>query len=577
MVTTSRLVLRVLSYVRPYVRNEAEIALCMLVGVGLSILDPLIVKVLIDRVLVARLSTLLNALMVGLLILALVRGAFQVISCYLYSFVGERILLDVRVGLFRHLERMHAGFFSTRRTGDLLSRLTHDSRALQNLAGSAVVTALTDLLMVLGITAVILFMNWRLTLLALLVVPPFVWVVLAYGGRVRLESRRVMEGLADVTSHAQEVLGRIAVVQGYVREDQEARRLEEYSEELIRRELRLALLGGGTGAVVGLLGALGPLLVLWCGGHLVMGQSMSLGTLVALWAYAGRLFAPIHRLASLNLQVQGAVGAADRIFELLDRQPEIRDRPGALQLANVQGRIEFHDVWFCYRPEKPVLTGLHMRIDPGEVVALVGSSGAGKTTVASLLCRFYEPQQGAVLIDGHDVRTLALASLREQVAVVSREAGLFHASIRDNIAYGQPGANMAEIARAAKGARVDEFVADLPQRYETLVGEQGVRLSGGQQQRVAIARAILKDPRILVLDEAMAALDSESEALIHSALGRLMRGRTTLIIAHRLSTALRADRILVLDGGRIVQEGCHEHLYQECETYRRLFDEQVVA
>jgi ATP-binding cassette subfamily B protein len=559
-----------LRYLYPCGGQAVQLLFTLFLAMVLSLLDPLIVRYLIDDVLLGGMPGTLNLLMMALLALAIFGGAFGVLSSYLYTFVSQRILFDIRNELFRHLERQPLSFYAARKGGEILSRINNDVGALQELASGVVVSAVMDLLTVFGVLFILLLLNWKLCLIGVAAVPLFIAVVNLFSRRVREQSRAVREKVADITAFFQEILPAMGLVQSYGREAHEADRLETKGREMIALRLRVTLLVTGSSALIALVGTLGPLLVLWSGGHGVLRGTLSLGTLIAFYAYLGRLLTPVYRLAQVNVQIQSSLASVDRIFEYLDIVPEIADRPRARELREAPGGITFRDVWFAYEPGRPVLQGLQLEIAPGEAVALMGPSGAGKSTLVSLLCRFYDPQRGEIRIDGRELRDLTLASLRRAIALVSQDAIIFHASIRDNLRYAREGAGETEIVTAARAARLHEFVMSLPDGYDTVVGDRGVRLSGGERQRVAIARAILKDARIIVFDEALSMVDSALERSIQGELRSFLGGRTTLMIAHRPSVARCADRIVVLNGGRIEAAGTHEELSAECALYGQL-------
>lgn len=567
-----RKIFRILRYLKPYLSHEIEIIVCMIIGVFISLVDPLIIKVLIDRVLVNKLTHLLNVLVIGLIALLVFRGIFRVISNYLYSFVGQRILFDVRNQLFQHLERLHLSFYTSRKTGEILSRINNDVGALQRLSTTTFISLITDFFTVVGIMIIILYLNWRLTLISLAILPLFIGVIAFFSKRVRKQSKLVRERVADITSFFQEVFSGIKLVQTYVREDYEADRLERKGEEMIKTSLKLTLMGSISVALIGFIVALGPIIVLWYGGYSVIRGIMSLGAFVAFYAYIGRLFSPIYRLAQLNVEIQSALASVDRIFEFLDIEPEIKDRSEAVALTETKGEISFENVWFSYDSGEVVLKDVTFHVDSGQVVALVGPSGAGKTTITDLICRFYESQQGNIFIDDYSIKDLKIGSLRSLIGMVSQDPILFNTSIKENLRYANPNATDEEIISAAKQAYIHDFILSLPSKYDAIVGDRGVRLSGGQRQRIAIARAVLKNPQILIFDEATSSIDSESERLIQEALQPLMKNRTTLIIAHRFSTVLNADKIVVIDHGEIVGQGKHESLYAYCNLYKRLYD-----
>jgi ABC-type multidrug transport system fused ATPase/permease subunit len=569
--------LRILGYARPYLSSQLDLLLALLLAMGLSLLDPLIIKYVIDKVLVQGLRSEFDVLMVALIGITAFGGLFRVIGSYIYSFVGQKLLFDIRNQLFRHLESQPPAFYASRRSGEIMSRVNSDVGALQELTNEIAIGVVTDLLSVAGVLAILLLIDWRMCLIALTVVPVFALVVVLFSKRIRRQSRRVREQVAEITAFFQEVLPAISLVQSYGREKHEADRLAARGREMISMRLRLTLLGSSSGALIGLVGSLAPLSVLWVGGRSVMAGTVTLGTLVAFYTYVGRLLAPIFRLAQLNVQVQTSLASVDRIFEYLDIEPQIKDRPGTHPVNDVAGAICFRHVTFAYEPDRPVLSDICLDVAPGQRVAVMGPSGAGKTTLANLLCRFYDPQGGQVTVDGVDIRDMTLSSLRRMIALVSQESMLFHASIRENLSYAREGVSDEEIVAASQAARLHDFVMGMPQRYDTIVGDRGVKLSGGQRQRIAIARAILKGARIVVFDEAMSSLDSEVERAIQETLPTLMRGRTAIMIAHRPSVASIADRIVVLDAGCVVDQGPHDVLVGRCELYRRLLNVMPLA
>src|SRR2546425_142919 len=435
---------------------------------------------------------------------------------------------------------------------------------------------LDQVLTLAGGIAVIFLMNWRLALVPLVVAPPIGIIGQFLGRRIRDISREPQDAQGEAVGVLQEALAEVRVVQAFTREDYEATRFRDKLMVMFRKSIERSRLGATMFPLIGFLGFGSSIVVLWYGGHLVAAGELTAGQLVAFLLYMNMVAGPVGGLASMWTQVQQAFGAADRIFALLDTQPEVRDLPGAMPIGAIRGEIEFDDVSFRYSEGPLVFEGLSTVFREGETTALVGPSGAGKTTLVNLVGRFYDPVAGRVCVDGRDVREVTVRSLREQIAVVPQEPILFGDTIRENIRYGRLDARADEIEDAAKAANATEFIARLPKGIDTIVGERGVRLSVGQRQRVAIARAILRDARILLLDEATSSLDNESEFLVQQALDRLMRGRTTIVIAHRLSTVERADRILVLDKGRIVEEGTHSELLTRGGLYHRLYTRKFV-
>jgi ATP-binding cassette subfamily B protein len=511
-------------------------------------------------------------------VIALVQAVAVSLRFTLFSVAGERIVARLRVDLFRSLMRQEIAFFDERRTGELTSRLASDTTTLQNAVSVNISMGLRFAASVIGGIGLLFYTSPRLTLLMLSVVPPVALGAVAYGRRVRKLSRDVQDALARGGEVAEEALAGVRTGRAFAAEEAEIRRYGDAvmgSFELARRRVRMA--GTFMGAAsFGAYGAAG--LVLWYGGHLVSNGELTLGELTSFLVYTLLVAFSLGGLSDLWADFNKAGGAAARVFELLDRAPSIA-ASGGERPARVEGRVELRDVRFTYptRKDAPVLRGIDLTIAPGEVVALVGPSGSGKSTLAALLMRLYDPDRGEIRLDGRDLRALDPEWLRRQIGVVAQEPLLFSCSIADNIRYGRATATDDEVALAAKVANAHDFVSRFPDGYATLVGERGVQLSGGQKQRVAIARALLKDPRLLVLDEATSALDAESEHLVKEALDRLREGRTTLVIAHRLSTVKDAHRVLVIDGGTIVQSGEHAALMAEDGLYRRLVERQFVA
>jgi ATP-binding cassette subfamily B protein len=419
-----------------------------------------------------------------------------------------------------------------------------------------------------------MLMNWRLGLLALSLLPPFFFSARYFGGIMRRLYRQHGEAWSELTAILQQGLAGIRLVQALQREEEEAKRYAAQGRETIRLAMRIQAYAGRQSLINAFLSALGPALVLWYGGAQVINGSLTIGELLAFTNYIARLFGPVSAFANMNVQLQQALAAFDRVQEYLELQTEIRDRPGAIELPPLRGRIEFQDVSFAYSPERPILKHISFTVEPGQLVALVGPTGAGKSTIVNLIPRFYDPDEGCVRIDGYDLRDVTLSSLRRQIATVDQETFLFNTTILENIRYARPEATFDEVVEAAKAAYLHDFIMSLPEGYETVVGERGVKLSGGERQRLAIARAILRNPRILILDEATSSLDSIAESYIQRALEPLMRGRTVIAIAHRLSTILSADKILVLQQGELVESGTHRELLARGGLYAQLYRTQ---
>ncbi len=565
---------RLLLFVAPYKWNLVFSAVLLVISTALGLVWPQVVQRVLDNGL--RDPSFLDLLVVGLVVVLLVRALVDGLRQYVMSYTGERVIFDLRMAIVRHLQSLSLSFFNARKTGDLMSHVTSDATVVHGVITQTILQVLGQVLTLVGGVTTIFLMNWKLALLTLVVAPPMGLLGQRMGRQIRDLSRATQDAQGEAVGVLQEAIAEVRVVQAFTREEYEAERFHTKLLFMFRKSMERARVTSIMFPLIGFLGFASSIVVLWYGGHEVANGELTIGQLVAFLLYLGMVAGPIGGLAGQWGSIQSAFGAADRIFALLDTVPEVQDSPDAVPLPAVEGEIRFENVAFKYGEGPFVLDGVTTIFPRGQTTALVGPSGAGKTTLVNLVGRFYDPVSGVIAVDGFDLRTVTVRSLRSQIAVVPQEPILFADTIRENIRYGRLEATPEEIDAAADAANAREFIVRLPKGLDTLVGERGVRLSVGQRQRIAIARALLRDAPILLLDEATSSLDNESEFLVQQALDRLMSGRTTIVIAHRLSTVERADRILVLDRGRIVEEGTHQELLTLGGLYHRLYTRRFV-
>ncbi|MFI5283979.1 MAG: ABC transporter ATP-binding protein [Candidatus Dormibacterales bacterium] len=511
-----------------------------------------------------------------LLAVLIAKALVGYVSVYLMKYVAERVMTDVRDELYGHLHSLSLGFFLRKNTGEIISRVTTDVDALGASVTDLFRNALREPFTIVGLIAVLFLIHWQLALVSLVIFPMTVIPIIKFGQKIRRRGTRVLERRAELSTVLQEGITGIRIVQAFGMEEYERQRFRAKNRELFQAILRIVRVDALSSPVMEILEAVGIVVAVWLGGWLVFRRELSPGAFMGFLGALASLYVPIKRLSAVNNNIQRGMAGVTRVFEVLDQRAEVADRPGARVLPPVKETVTFERVGFAYEPGRFILRDIHFQTKMGEIVAIVGASGAGKSTLVNLLPRFFDPTEGRILLDGVDLRDVTLASLRAQIGMVTQDTILFDDTVADNIAYGRSAqCDPARIREAARLANADEFIRDLPDGYATRIGEKGVRLSGGQKQRIAIARAILKDPPILILDEATSALDAEAERLVQEALERLMRNRTTFVIAHRLSTVIQADKIVVLEDGRLAEMGTHPELIAARAAYSRLYQNQL--
>ncbi|HPH42370.1 MAG TPA: lipid A export permease/ATP-binding protein MsbA [Syntrophorhabdaceae bacterium] len=566
------LYLRLLKYLKPYWPKLVFAMIFMALVASTNGLTAYIVKPVLDNIFFEKNALMLNVIPFGVILLYLLKGIFDYFQAYLMGFVGQKVITDLRDEIFNALQKQPLMYFDKTPTGTIISRIINDVTLVQSAVSDAFTAILKDIFTIIGLVCVVFYRDWKLATIAFIVLPFATYPIVSFGRRLRRISTRTQKEMAKLTNFLHETITGQRIVKAFCMEDYESRRFKDENETLFRIILKRYKIRALSSPIMEVLGGIAIAVIIWYGGSEVISGKSTPGNFFSFTAALLMLYEPIKRLNRENHNIQQGLAASQRVFEIIDREPEIKENEHAINLENVKGIIEFKDVYFKYE-EKMVLKDINLKIDQNEVLAIVGESGVGKTTLANLIPRFYDVAKGSIEIDNIDIRNITLNSLRKNIALVTQDVILFNDTIKANICYGES-QDMERMEEAAAMAYANDFISKLPKQYDTIVGEKGIRLSGGQKQRIAIARALYKNTPILILDEATSSLDVASEVEVQKAFDNLMKGRTTIVIAHRLSTVMNANRIIVLDGGTIVQTGSHAELIETDGHYKRLYELQ---
>lgn len=570
---------RLLRELRSYWRVQLVIVCLTLITASLGMVMPQVIRYLTDHLIEGGIQNV-NLLGVFAVVVGVAAGSafFGYWLSVCLTYLGQSFKSNMRRKLYAHMQTLSLGFFEKSQTGKLMSYITNDVSALDQLISGSFATVVQDMATLLGVVGYLFFVNWKLALISLVVYPIYLINYFAFIGRIKSTHKDMREVRDMMYGDLQEKLSGVQVVKSYAKERFEVRQFVGETRSILGLNVKIGAMSTALWTIAEFIGALGTALLLWFGGREVIAGNLTPGQLMAFYGYiSGYLYAPTLRLIQINDQLARANAALWRIFRTLDMQPNVQDKPNAIPLPPIRGDVHYQRVWFEYETGQPVIKGIDLKVNAGEMIAFVGQSGSGKTTMVNLLQRNYDVTDGRILVDGYDVRDVQLNSLRQQVGVVLQETILFNTTIRENIRYGKLDATDAEVEEAARAANIAHVIEALPRGYDTKIGEDGIKLSGGEKQRIAIARALLSDPKILILDEATSALDSETEALIQEALDRLLEGRTSFVVAHRLSTIIKADKIVVMEKGEIMEIGSHQELLAQGGMYAALYNQQFHA
>ena len=564
---------RLLKLARPHLIKFVLAMLCMLTVGALTSSLAFLVKPALDEIFIKKNDLMLRWIPLAVIALYLLKGICNYVQTILMSFIGQRIIADLRNTLYWQIQKQSLAFFTRNPTGLLMSRITNDVAYVQGAVSDAVTSLLRDSSTLIFLVFVVFYRDWQLAIIGMLVFPLTVFPIAKFGEKMRNVATRTQVTMGSLTTMLQETISGVRIVKAFGREDYENQRFAQNNERLFNLTLKSVTINALSSPFMEFLGGIGIAAIIFYGGNQVINGKSTPGTFFSFLTALIMLYEPIKRLTNVNNTIQQGIAGAERVFSLIDNVPDIQNKPGALALPKISREIELRDVTFCYE-ETPVLKNINLKIKAGDVIAFVGMSGGGKSTMVNLIPRFYDVTTGQILIDDVDIREVTMESLRNQMAIVTQQTILFNDTVRSNIAYGDINKTEEDIRRAARAANAHEFIINMPQGYETVIGELGTKLSGGEKQRLSIARALLKDAPILILDEATSSLDTEAEMEVQEALDNLMRGRTTLVIAHRLSTIRHANRIVVIEGGEIVEEGTHEELLEVKGEYYKLYNMQ---